>query len=119
MVGASSIHPLTPKEMHMKKTASIVVISLFASGLCIAPFAVAAPAQQNKMKACNEEATAKGLGEGKGDERKAFMKECLSAKPVKAGGTQKNKMKSCNKEAGEKNLKGDERKQFMSTCLSN
>jgi hypothetical protein len=47
------------------------------------------------------------------------MKECLSAKPVKAGGTQKNKMKSCNKEAGEKNLKGDERKQFMSTCLSN
>ena len=103
----------------MTKTASIVVISLFASGLCIAPFAVAAPAQQNKMKACNEEATAKGLSEGKGDERKAFMKECLSAKPVKAGGTQKNKMKSCNKEAGEKNLKGDERKQFMSTCLSN
>lgn len=119
MVGASSIPPLLPKEMHMTKTASIVVVSLFVSGLCTAPFAMAAPAQQNKMKACNEEATAKGLGEGKSDERKAFMKECLSAKPVKAGGTQQNKMKSCNKEAGEKNLKGDERKQFMSTCLSN
>ena len=119
MVVESSIPPLTPKEMHMTKTASIVVVSLFVSGLCIAPFAMAAPAQQNKMKACNAEATAKGLGEGKGDERKAFMKECLSAKPVKAGGTQKNKMKSCNKEAGEKNLKGDERKQCMSTCLSN
>ena len=106
----------------MTKTASLAVVSLFAFGLCIAPFAVAAPAQQNKMKTCNAEATAKGLGEGKGDERKAFMKECLSAKPAKvekAGGAQQNKMKTCNKEAGEQNLKGDERKKFMSTCLSN
>ena len=103
----------------MTKTASLAVVSLFVSGLCIAPFASAAPAQQNKMKTCNAEATAKGLGEGKGEERKAFMKECLSAKPVKAGGTQQNKMKTCNKEAGEQNLKGDERKKFMSTCLSN
>ena len=114
--------PLSPKEMHMMKTAGVVVVSLFVSGLCLAPFAMAAPAQQNKMKTCNEEATAKGLGEGKGDERKAFMKECLSAKPVKAakaGGTQQSKMKTCNKEAGAKSLKGDERKKFMSTCLSN
>ena len=103
----------------MTKTASIVVVFLFVSGLCLAPLAMAAPAQQNKMKACNEEATAKGFGEGKGDERKAFMKECLSAKPAKAGGAQQDKMKSCNKVAGEKNLKGDERKKFMSTCLSN
>ena len=115
--------PLSPKEMHMTKTAGIVVVSLFVLGLCAAPFAIAAPAQQNKMKTCNAEATAKGLGEGKGDERKAFMKECLSAKPVKTSGTQQsnqqNKMKSCNKEAGAKKLKGDERKTFMSTCLSN
>ena len=103
----------------MTKTASLAVVSLFVSGLCIAPFASAAPAQQNKMKTCNADAMAKGLGEGKGEERKAFMKECLSAKPVKAGGTQQNKMKTCNKEAGEQNLKGDERKKFMSTCLSN
>jgi hypothetical protein len=103
----------------MTKTAGIVVISLFVSGLCIAPFAMAAPAQKSKMKTCNEEATAKGLGEGKGDERKAFMKECLFARPVKAGGTQQSKMKSCNKEAGAKSLKGDERRKFMSTCLSN
>ena len=114
---------LSPKEIHMTKAAGIMVVSLFALGLCVAPFAVAAPAQQNKMKTCNAEATAKGLGEGKGDERKAFMKECLSAKPEKsaktaAGGTQQNKMKSCNKEAGTKGLKGDERKAFMSTCLS-
>ena len=51
-----------------------MVVSLFVLGLCITPFAIAAPAQQNKMKTCNAEATAKGLGEGKGDERKAFMK---------------------------------------------
>ncbi len=103
----------------MTKAASIVVVSLFVLGLCAAPFAIAAPAQQNKMKACNEEANAKGFGEGKGDERKAFMKECLSAKPVKSGKTaQQEKMKACNKEAGEKSLKGDDRKKFMSTCLS-
>jgi hypothetical protein len=80
-----------------------------------------APAQQNKMKVCNDQATAKGLGEGKGEERRAFMKECLSAKSAKGGGgkeTQQNKMKACNKEAGEKELKGDERKKFMSDCLS-
>ena len=101
----------------MTKTASLMVVSLFVSGLCIAPLAFAA--QQNKMKTSNAEATAKGLGGGKGDERKAFMKECLSAKAEKAGGTQQNKMKTCNKEAGEQNLKGEERKKFMSTCLSN
>ncbi len=33
--------------------------------------------QQNKMKTCNADAKTKAL---KGDERKAFMKECLSAK---------------------------------------
>ena len=82
---------------------------------------MAAPGQHNKMKTCNDQATAKGLGEGKGEERKAFMKECLSAKPEKseAGkGNQQNKMKTCNKEAGDKKLKGDELKKFMSDCLS-
>ena len=110
--------PLSPKEMPMTKTACIVAISLFVSGLCLAPFAIAAPAKQSKMAACNAQANDKGFGEGKGDERKAFMKECLSAKPAKAGGTQQNKMKSCNKEAEAKSLKGEERKTFMSTCLS-
>lgn len=105
----------------MRKTTGIVAVSLFISGLCITPFAIAEPGQQNKMTACNVEANEKGLGEGKGDERKAFMKECMSAKQakaVKAGGTQQNKMKTCNKEAGEKGLKGDGRRAFMSTCLS-
>ena len=94
-----------------------------------APAPEAAPAagnsQQNKMAICNKEATGK-----KGDERKAFMKECLSNKPAApasaataaapaaapaAGNSQQNKMATCNKEATGK--KGDERKQFMSECL--
>jgi hypothetical protein len=62
--------------------------------------------QQNKMATCNKEADGK-----KGDERKAFMKECLSAKKE----TQQSKMKTCNAEATGK--KGDERKAFMSECL--
>lgn len=102
----------------MTKTSGIIVVSFFVSGLCVAPFAIAAPAKQSTMAACNAQASDKGLGEEKSDERKAFMKECLFAKPAKAGGTQQNKMKTCNKESAEKGLKGDERKQFMRTCLS-
>jgi psiF repeat-containing protein len=102
------------------KIATLAVLSLCTIALVAAPLAGHAAEQQNKMKACSEQAKAKGLGEGKGEERKAFMKECLSAKPVKDGKTaQQEKMKACNKEAGEKSLKGDERKKFMSTCLSN
>nr|WP_315230001.1 PsiF family protein [uncultured Limnohabitans sp.] len=70
--------------------------------------------RKNKMGQCNQQAEGK-----KGDERKAFMKECLSAKatPEDADkrGTQQSKMKTCNAEA--KGLKGDERKAKMSACL--
>ena len=69
-------------------------------------------AQQEKMKACNADAGKKEL---KGDERKKFMSECLSAKT--ASSSQQDKMKSCNAEAGKKALKGDERQKFMSECL--
>ena len=96
-----------------------LTLGLFVLGLGTTPFAIAEPGQHNKMTACNERANAKGFGEGKGEERKAFMKECLSAKSAESTkGNQQNKMKMCNKEAGEKKLKGDERKTFMSTCLS-
>jgi hypothetical protein len=64
------------------------------------------------MKTCNAEAGEKNL---KGDERKAFMKECLSAnKQAK----QQDKMKACNADPKAKTLKGDERKAFMKECLS-
>jgi len=68
-------------------------------------------AQQMKMKDCNEKA-----GDRKGDERKAFMSQCLSAKaePEKKM-TQQEKMTACNKKAADR--KGDERKAFMSECL--
>lgn len=62
--------------------------------------------QQKLMGTCNTEATGK-----KGDERKAFMKDCLSdGKKL-----QQERMKSCNTDATGK--KGDERKAFMSQCL--
>jgi len=75
--------------------------------------------QQEKMKSCNAEASQKAL---KGDDRKAFMKTCLSAKHEVAStppATQQEKMKTCNADAKGKGLKGDERKKFMSQCLSN
>jgi len=96
------------------------LISLMALGLALAVGGAhaaddkAPTAQQSKMKTCNADAKDK-----KGDERKAFMKECLSAKPVAAedGKTaQQNKMKTCNADAKDK--KGDERKAFMKECLS-
>ena len=70
--------------------------------------------QQERMKTCNADATAKAL---KGDERKAFMSDCLSNKPA-APISQQEKMKVCNADATKKALKGDERKAFMSQCLS-
>jgi psiF repeat len=66
-------------------------------------------AQQSKMVTCNKDA------EGKtGDDRKAFMKTCLSAKKM----TQQDKMKSCNADPKAKELKGDARKGFMKECLA-
>ena len=103
------------------KPVCILFSSLMFVAVLVTPQLSDAGAQHNKMKACNAEADAKGLsGEGKGDDRKAFMKTCLSAKAAKAatGGSQQNKMKTCNKEAKAKSLAGDERKTFMKTCLS-
>jgi hypothetical protein len=51
-------------------------IPLLMMGLLLCSQGFAATAQQNKMTTCNAEATTKTL---KGDERKAFMKTCLSA----------------------------------------
>jgi hypothetical protein len=83
--------------------------------------------QQAKMTTCNADAKTKGL---KGDERKAFMKSCLSEKgatassgsaaaaPSATPNSQQAKMKSCNADAKTKGLKGTERKAFMKSCLS-
>jgi Spy/CpxP family protein refolding chaperone len=91
----------------MKKLISIAALSLAALALSAQAADDKKPtAQQSKMGECNKDA-----GDKKGDERKAFMKTCLSAKKQ----TQQEKMKACNKDAAGK--KGDERKAFMSDCL--
>lgn len=69
-------------------------------------------AQQEKMKACNSEASGKEL---KGQQRKDFMKECLSSDKLTP---QQEKMKTCNTDASSKSLKGQDRKNFMKECLS-
>ncbi|WP_369988320.1 PsiF family protein [Pseudomonas xanthosomatis] len=86
-------------------------VPLLVLGLMLAGQGFAATAQQEKMKTCNADATAKAL---KGDERKAFMSTCLK-KDVPQ--TQQEKMKTCNADATTKALKGDERKAYMSDCL--
>jgi uncharacterized membrane protein len=93
----------------MKKLLAVLALA------CVAAAPVYAGTQQDKMKACNADAGKKAL---KGDERKAFMKDCLSAKKEEAGNSQQNKMKTCNADATSKALKGDERKKFMKDCLS-
>ena len=83
--------------------------------------------QQDKMTMCNKDAKEKAL---KGDERKAFMKDCLSKKadtPVDAKKadaapsgdklSRHQRLSNCNQSAKAKALKGDERKKFMSACL--
>ncbi|QCP49674.1 phosphate starvation-inducible protein PsiF [Trinickia violacea] len=99
------------------KIRSAIALSAFAAvlaGATLASPAFAQNSQQSKMTMCNQQA-----GDKKGDDRKAFMKDCLSknstasAKPM----TQQEKMTMCNKQAGDK--KGDDRKAFMKDCLSN
>jgi hypothetical protein len=91
---------------------------LLMIGLLLCSQGFAATEQQNKMTTCNADATAKSL---KGDERKAFMSNCLKAAPAadaaKPMTPQQEKMKTCNADAATQALKGDARKAFMSECL--
>jgi len=92
---------------------------LYVAAVAIAAFAVnvsAENSQQTKMTTCNADAKAKNLA---GDDRKAFMKTCLSAAPPPAApmNSQQQKMKTCNADAKTQGLTGDARKQFMSNCL--
>jgi len=91
-------------------------IPLLMIGLLLCSQGFAATAQQTKMTTCNADATAKAL---KGDERKAFMSNCLKATPAAAPATPQERMKTCNATATAQALKGDARKAFMSDCLKN
>ena len=108
----------------LKRKISLMLTLVMLAALAVPALAqdtkqpsAAQAAQQQKMKDCNAQASAKSL---KGDERKTFMSSCLSSAPAATTTkmTQQEKMTACNKEATAKNLKGDERKSFMSTCLS-
>ena len=91
----------------MNKLLALMMAAAFA--VAAPAFAADAPAtnsQQDKMKACNTQA------EGKtGDERKAFMKTCLSAKPAKP----ESKMAMCNKQTA--GMSGDARSKAQSECM--
>ncbi|MBT9614186.1 MAG: phosphate starvation-inducible protein PsiF [Burkholderiales bacterium] len=103
----------------MKKLLIALSLALAATGAYAKDEKAATP-QQSKMAGCNKEAK-----DMKGDERKAFMKSCLSNKPAaeakaeskKALTPQQQKMQDCNKEAKAKEMKGADRKKFMSGCL--
>ena len=91
------------------KPATAAPATKTATAAPAAKTATAAPAansQQNKMKTCNEQA-----GDKKGDERKAFMKTCLSAAPVKA----ESKMAMCNKKTA--GLAKEARAKAQSECM--
>jgi hypothetical protein len=97
----------------MKKLFALALVGLFACGGAFAADTKtdakktdATNSQQDKMKACNDQAADK-----KGDERKAFMKTCLSAKPAKP----ESKMAMCNKKTA--GMKGDERAKAQSECM--
>jgi hypothetical protein len=93
----------------MKIRTALAATALAGLAALLASPAFADNSQQSKMTTCNKLA-----GDMKGDDRKAFMKSCLSsATPM----TQQQKMGWCNQQAGDK--KGDDRKAFMKTCLSN
>mgnify|MGYP000222534444 CR=1 FL=1 len=77
--------------------------------------------QQQRMGNCNKDAKDRKLA---GDDRKAFMKDCLGGKTAAAADDKKTppqqqqqKMAKCNADAKEKKISGADRKTFMSTCL--
>lgn len=91
----------------MKRIIALVAASMLSLGL--ASSAMATP-QQEKMKSCNAEAKGK-----KGDERKVFMKECLSG----GGAAASPAAADCEKKAVSKDgkpLAGAAKASFMKKC---
>jgi|SRR6185437_8714319 len=101
----------------MKRSIGLAALAaVFVVASLVQP-AAADNSQQAKMTSCNADAKTKGLS---GDDRKAFMKSCLSAGGAgdsKQLNSQQQKMKTCSADAKGKGLKGDDRKKFMSECL--
>ncbi len=88
----------------MKRFAILLACAAVAFGAQATP-------QQDKMKACNAEAKGK-----KGDERKAFMKECLAAKPAADAAAPASA--ACDKSAADKKLHGAAAKSHVKKCMA-
>jgi hypothetical protein len=79
--------------------------------LAIAAPSYAANTQQDKMSACNQQATAKKLS---GDALKTFMSSCMSASGTAANAS--SKAASCTSQADAKKLSGAARTSFVKKC---
>ena len=97
----------------MKRFTFALALSLVALG---AQAADKAPtAQQSRMTTCNKEAKAGGK---KGDERKAFMKECLSAKAADSSAAAPAASPACEKSAADKKLHGAAATAHIKKCTA-
>jgi hypothetical protein len=88
----------------MKKILTLLMLGAFVA--VASPVVAAENAQQERMKTCNTQA-----GDKKGDERKKFMSDCLSAEKKKYD----SKMAECN--AKTKGMKKDEANKARSECM--
>jgi hypothetical protein len=91
----------------MKRIAILLACAALAFG------AQATTPQQDKMKSCNTEAKGK-----KGDERKAFMKECLSAGAAASAPMADAAGAACEKSAADKKLHGAAAKSHVKKCMA-
>jgi hypothetical protein len=98
----------------MKNLLTALVLSCAA--FTTASFAADAPGasapmgkQQSKMASCNKDA-----GDKKGDDRKAFMKSCLSAKKDAAPDAKA----ACDTKAADKKLAGAAKNSFVKKCVT-
>ena len=97
----------------MQKLLTFAMLSLFACGAYAADDKAAATtnSQQNKMKACQAQATEKKL---ESTARQDYVNNCLKAKPV-AETKPESKMAMCNKKTAGMNK--DDRAKAQSECM--
>ncbi len=109
--------------MKLLISAFALALATLASPVFAASHAAAAPmadkkptAQQGKMATCNKDAGEKKM---EGDARKAFMKECLSAKPVAAAKPAAVVASpACEKSAADKKLAGAAKSSHIKKCMA-
>jgi psiF repeat len=104
---AAPAAPATPAKPAAPATAAVPAAPATPAKPAAMPEKKATP-QQEKMANCNKDAADK-----KGDERKAFMKTCLSGKPAAMAGNP-----ACEKSADDKKLAGAARNSHVKKCMA-